>query len=214
MKHRSMGAISASVVMLLSGCSLFSQRNENPYKDTIPGKPSQVRYTGVEKVTSQPSRVVEPTTDKQYVLQPKKPIYKDAGLVVAKPAPVIAQAAAREIKQVILPQATAEHGRIQVNFKFDSDKLAAEAKESLRSKLDTLKSATDIVIIGHTDSLGPDSYNMMLSLRRGEAVRSFLEKNGVAREKMQIKGEGEKSPASNNGSSAGRSQNRRVVITY
>ena len=113
-----------------------------------------------------------------------------------------------------MQQATAEHGRIQVNFKFDSDKLTGEAKESLKSKLDTLKSATDIVIVGHTDSLGPDSYNMMLSLRRGEAVRSYLEKNGVEREKMQIKGEGEKSPASNNGSSSGRAQNRRVVITY
>lgn len=213
MKHRSMGAISALVAMLLSGCSLFSQRDENPYKDTIPGKPSQVRYTGVEKLTSQSSRIVEPTTEKQYVLQPKKPDYKNAGLIVAKPAP--APVEAKEIKPpVVTAQATAEHGRIQVNFKFDSDKLTAEAKESLKSKLDTLKSATDIVIVGHTDSLGPDSYNMMLSLRRGEAVRSYLEKSGVEREKMRIKGEGEKSPASNNGSGSGRAQNRRVVITY
>jgi OmpA-OmpF porin, OOP family len=70
-------------------------------------------------------------------------------------------------------------------------------------------------IEGHTDSRGDDAFNMKLSGKRAEAVRTYLIKQGVARERMEAKGYGETVPIADNRTDEGRSQNRRVefIIT-
>lgn len=70
-------------------------------------------------------------------------------------------------------------------------------------------------IEGHTDSQGADRFNLTLSQRRAEAVRTYLIGKGVEKERMVAKGYGERVPIADNRTSDGRGQNRRVefVIT-
>ncbi len=70
-------------------------------------------------------------------------------------------------------------------------------------------------IEGHTDSQGNDAFNLKLSQRRAESVRTYLVKKGVADDRMVPQGYGETIPIADNRTSAGRAENRRVefVIT-
>lgn len=69
-----------------------------------------------------------------------------------------------------------------------------------------------VLIEGHTDSKGSDSYNQALSERRAEAVQSALTDMGIAADRISTRGYGESSPVANNETAAGRQLNRRVEI--
>lgn len=71
---------------------------------------------------------------------------------------------------------------------------------------------TQIVVVGHTDDVGSDQYNLELSLRRANAVADYLIMRGVAMSRMGTEGRGELEPIGNNATVAGRAQNRRVEI--
>jgi outer membrane protein OmpA-like peptidoglycan-associated protein len=68
-------------------------------------------------------------------------------------------------------------------------------------------------IEGHTDSVGNAEYNMDLSQRRADAVRSYLISKGLSGDDLIAVGYGEGQPVVSNASAAGRAQNRRVVFT-
>lgn len=72
-----------------------------------------------------------------------------------------------------------------------------------------------IHITGHTDAVGTDEANQILSEGRANAVRMDLIKRGVAAERMTAEGKGEKEPVADNDTEEGRQLNRRVefVIT-
>lgn len=67
-------------------------------------------------------------------------------------------------------------------------------------------------IEGYTDSTGEAAYNQGLSVRRAEAVRDALLTQGIARQRIEVEGYGERFPVVSNDTSAGRQQNRRVEI--
>ena len=69
-----------------------------------------------------------------------------------------------------------------------------------------------IMILGHTDNTGSASYNEALSQRRAIAVANILMNNGVRPVRVRALGRGEDDPITNNLTSEGRSQNRRVEI--
>ena len=74
-----------------------------------------------------------------------------------------------------------------------------------------------IRIEGHTDDRGRDDKNMALSQARAEAVRQYLIEHGVAANRLTAKGFGETKPAADNGTRAGRAQNRRtefVIVSH
>jgi OOP family OmpA-OmpF porin len=99
-------------------------------------------------------------------------------------------------------------------FDFDKSVLKAEG----RAKLDDLVSKTKginlevIIAVGHTDSVGTDTYNQKLSIRRSEAVKNYLVSKGVEKNRVYTEGKGEKQPVADNKTSEGRSKNRRVEI--
>ena len=70
----------------------------------------------------------------------------------------------------------------------------------------------NIVIEGHTDSIGSDNANLILSQRRADTVQSFLANQGVSTTRMRTVGLGEGSPIAGNDSATGRQQNRRVEV--
>jgi outer membrane protein OmpA-like peptidoglycan-associated protein len=127
---------------------------------------------------------------------------------------------AKELQQNI-PGATVERvgEGIQVTFDsgllfdFDSDVVRGNA----RSNLDALAASlnkyanSDLLIVGHTDATGRESYNQDLSERRANAAASYLAAQGVNR-RIQRRGMGELEPVDTNDTEAGRSHNRRVEI--
>lgn len=69
-----------------------------------------------------------------------------------------------------------------------------------------------VLVEGHTDSTGSDSYNQKLSERRANAVRTALIDQGVGSERVTTRGYGEAYPVAGNDTAAGRQLNRRVEI--
>jgi outer membrane protein OmpA-like peptidoglycan-associated protein len=68
------------------------------------------------------------------------------------------------------------------------------------------------LIEGHTDNVGGEDYNLGLSQRRAEAVKSYLVGQGIHSTRLSASGMGKGSPVADNGSATGRQQNRRVEV--
>ena len=101
----------------------------------------------------------------------------------------------------------------RVTFEYASDRLRPEAFATLDEAVATLRMNPDlrIEVAGHTDNRGSDSYNQVLSQRRADAVRRYLVDNGVTNV-LTVRGYGESDPIADNGTEAGRAENRRVVL--
>ncbi len=99
-------------------------------------------------------------------------------------------------------------------FDFDSDNLRTASKDNLRELAGTLAEYkdTNILIEGHTDSIGDDTYNEELSVERAESVSSYLRTIGIKRNRLITKGYGESQPVADNDTSEGRQKNRRVEV--
>lgn len=90
---------------------------------------------------------------------------------------------------------------------------AATLLDDLASKVKAYGKTVYVEIEGHTDSTGPEGYNIVLGERRAEAVRNYLTQTaGLPLHAMNTISYGESEPIADNSSSEGRSQNRRVVI--
>src|ERR1051325_11091976 len=91
-------------------------------------------------------------------------------------------------------------------FDFDSDQLRAEARKNLDNLAANLESFGDskLMLIGHTDSQGTDSYNEGFSRRRSSPVASYLISRGVPSVRIESVGRGETEPIASNDTEAGR----------
>ncbi|MCX8072889.1 MAG: OmpA family protein [Candidatus Binatia bacterium] len=101
-----------------------------------------------------------------------------------------------------------------VNFDFDKATIRPDAARILDEAVATLKAEpdVDVLIVGHTDSVGSEAYNLRLSQRRAQAVRDYLVKHGIAPARLRVKGMGEAQPVASNETAEGRAQNRRVEL--
>lgn len=99
---------------------------------------------------------------------------------------------------------------------FDTGKaeLKAGAEVSMARLAAVMQEYPDrrLMIEGHTDSMGEEDYNEILSRQRAESVRDALVKQGVSPDRLITKGLGEEFPVTTNDTAAGRQQNRRVEI--
>ena len=69
-----------------------------------------------------------------------------------------------------------------------------------------------VAIEGHTDNVGSEDFNLGLSQRRAESVRSYLMRQGIDGSRIETKGMGESAPVASNDTAGGRQQNRRVEV--
>jgi outer membrane protein OmpA-like peptidoglycan-associated protein len=99
-------------------------------------------------------------------------------------------------------------------YGFDSDAVLATAGENLRNLSASLNKYpnTDLMIVGHTDATGSDSYNQGLSERRARSAAAYLARQGVSASRIRALGRGESEPIESNDSDAGRAANRRIEI--
>ena len=102
-----------------------------------------------------------------------------------------------------------------VKFPVDRANLSPEAQSRLSAFVDKLKSDNRNVYVeiqGHTDNTGSPAYNKKLGEDRAEAVRLFMNRNGVALNRISTISYGQEAPVAPNRTRAGRAQNRRVVV--
>lgn len=106
--------------------------------------------------------------------------------------------------------------KVNVPSDFSFDVGRADIKTPMRPVLDQFAQGLDpsmqVRVIGHTDSTGSDAINNPLSVHRAESVRDYLAGRGVASSRVEVSGQGSRSPVADNGTEAGRAQNRRVEI--
>lgn len=101
-----------------------------------------------------------------------------------------------------------------IHFEYNSAKL----KETYQADLERLhhwledNPSLEVLIVGHTDSIGSIPYNMQLSLDRANSVREFLVNRSIELSRLQTDGKGPSVPIDTNRTEEGRARNRRVQV--
>lgn len=101
-----------------------------------------------------------------------------------------------------------------VQFENNSSSLRPGSAKTLDRAAETLLANPGIraEVAGHTDGVGDAPYNLWLSQRRADAVRTYLVSKGVAGDRLSARGYGETEPVADNSSAVGRASNRRVEL--
>jgi peptidoglycan-associated lipoprotein len=102
-----------------------------------------------------------------------------------------------------------------VKFPTNKFALSKDAEQKLAEFAERLKGENKNVYLeiqGHTDARGTKDYNYRLGESRAEAVRRYLNKQGIALNRMSTISYGEEEPVDSNKTKAGRAKNRRVVV--
>lgn len=99
-------------------------------------------------------------------------------------------------------------------FTVDSHTLLATALPALDELVVLLAERPDVTleIVGHTDSVGSEVYNLALSERRARAVAAYLEQRGADPARLSAVGRGESEPVAGNDTREGRAANRRIDV--
>lgn len=103
-----------------------------------------------------------------------------------------------------------------IYFEYDKDIIQKQYEDYLIEMIRMVKSHSDlrILITGHTDSDGSESYNIQLSKRRAAALVRFFEMNGLPKSRIEIDFKGEKEPVDRNDTNDGKQKNRRVDFRF
>ena len=99
-------------------------------------------------------------------------------------------------------------------FDFNKSSLKAEAKKELDKFTADMADMplANINVYGHTDNVGSEAANQKVSNQRADAVASYLQKKGIAKDRITSEGLSFNFPVADNDTEAGRAQNRRVEI--
>lgn len=132
-------------------------------------------------------------------------IAREAAPAPAPPAPPV----------TILDQTKDSWTFHNINFAFDSADLTADSLGVLDQIVDALNvyPNLNVIVEGHTDSVGTNAYNQKLSKRRAQSVVDYLVSKGISPSRLSSEGYGEERPIASNETEEGRAENRRVQFT-
>ena len=141
-------------------------------------------------------------TDDDGLLDKDDECPKTAGPIENKGCPVI-----EKEEQKILNTAFSN-----LEFETNLDVIKISSKPALVELSNTLKKKPDwkLKLSGHTDNVGDNDANMILSKKRAESVKRFLASQGIDKSRLQTEFFGESEPISDNATASGRQKNRRV----
>lgn len=153
---------------------------------------------------TQPVRLVDSAAPFHDGADPRSIEFQCGAAPAPLPAPVAAAPAA--VEKVSLTGDT--------YFATDSATLTPAARASLDALLSRQadRHFSLVKVTGYTDSVGSDAHNLALSMRRAEAVGSYLREHGVNADSVTATGKGEADPVGSNETAEGRASNRRVEI--
>jgi len=104
---------------------------------------------------------------------------------------------------------------IAVLFDTDESVIKSEYFEQLDRYAEFLEEKSDmtLTVTGHTDSVGEENYNQVLSQKRAESIKTYLMDKGIDASRITAVGRGEETPRSSNDTTDGRHSNRRIEAT-
>jgi outer membrane protein OmpA-like peptidoglycan-associated protein len=143
-------------------------------------------------------RVKTEVPDDEKLIKDNRIIDKDTSLLIDNKT-------IKEVTTISLPN---------VQFFTNSDKLLPSSEQELNKLALYLLQKNDLraTVFGHTDNVGSDSKNMLLSQNRAQSVVDHLVQQGVQRERLKAVGKGETEPKASNEILEGRLMNRRVEV--
>jgi outer membrane protein OmpA-like peptidoglycan-associated protein len=194
-----LAGFAALALLLLAGCATPARN------DLYVLMPGQDGKTGALSVESNGKQAV---LDQPYAAaRVKEPGRVEAGAVTEQ-----------EARQAFGAALEAQPGRptsFLLYFLENRDELTPDSRQMLTRVVDEIarRPAPEIVVIGHTDRVGPVPYNDTLSLRRAERVRDELVKVGIAAERIRVEGRGEREPLVPTADEVAEPRNRRVEIS-
>lgn len=126
----------------------------------------------------------------------------------------VTEAEARSVFDAALGAQPARPASFVLNFLLDSDEFTSESKSVVEDVLRDIakRPAPDVVVIGHTDTVGTDDYNDRLSVQRAERIRTRLVELGIAPERIQATGRGKRELFVPTADQVAEPKNRRVEI--
>lgn len=149
--------------------------------------------------------------DKGNKAQPKKSVKtKKKVEPVVEPEEEVSNVSIKDVpKEEITEKST-------TRYPVNSFELTPEYKKSLSLLIQYLKSDKTIKIRleGHTDQSGPADFNMILSVKRANAVKKYMVSKGVYSYQIEVKGMGETNPKYPEDTEEGKEKNRRVEIIF
>ncbi|WP_155640327.1 OmpA family protein [Burkholderia pseudomultivorans] len=216
----------AVVMVLLAGCTVYSGPTVNsrlldPKQDQP--KEFQVECTGLFEETNsclekaQELCGIQPGALHVHVLEQIGPRGRTPDRLVFRcdaPEKPIAPPAPAPAPAAVVPAPTSVLLRGDALFDFDKANLKPAGVRALDEVIDNARGKRFrlVEVAGYTDSIGSDSYNNALSLRRAKSVADYLRAHGLDAERMAVDGFGKSNPVASNATDAGRAQNRRVEI--
>ena len=192
------GAGIAFVDPFINGCSLCS---------------TQFAYQGIVGVSWNASQNFRVNLDVRYYGTTNPPGYYNnnfaalLGLAYKFGQPAVASSPPPASAPVAPPS-------FMVFFDWDRSNLSQQALATIKQAADAFRQRGNarITATGHTDTSGPESYNMALSLRRANAVKDALIREGVPAQAISVVGRGEQGLLVQTGDGVREPQNRRVEI--
>jgi outer membrane protein OmpA-like peptidoglycan-associated protein len=101
-----------------------------------------------------------------------------------------------------------------LNFRFESGELTDDSRQLVPAILSAVvgRAAADIIVVGHTDTMGTPEANFTLGLKRAFAIRTLLVNAGIDASRIQVSSLGETDPLVHTADNIAEPRNRRVDI--
>ena len=125
-------------------------------------------------------------------------------------APAASSAEPQVIRNEVRMDGDAFFGFDQADLRPD----AIAALDELVAKLQSTSRVSRVSVVGHTDSVGSETYNQGLSERRAASAKAYLIERGIAADQIDARGEGELNPSHPNDTPENRQKNRRVDVEF
>lgn len=197
-------------VILVKG-NLKSEDTTKPIKATVQIKSLESKRVTFIPVDEDGDYVASILKNEDYLLTIKgEDIVYQSTYVAAKDsitAPVI------KLEMEVQPIEVGMHYRLHnIYFAFNSADILSSSQKVLDEFIVFLNDhpTMTISIEGHTDNVGSDEFNLILSENRAKAVYNYLVNNGIDANRLQYKGFGETAPIATNETEEGRAMNRRT----